>query len=78
MNIAPNSYVGLLLLWRFIYLWKSVLKEELVYEQKMDEITVQLEELILDAMIAALQKIGKRNLEFIEASIRSQTDQMNF
>jgi len=42
------------------------LKEELVYEQKMDEITVQLEELILDAMIAILQKIGKRNLEFIE------------
>jgi hypothetical protein len=29
-------------------------------------------------MIAALQKIGKRNFEFIEASIRSQTDQMNF
>lgn len=54
------------------------LKEELVYEQKMDEITMQLEELILDAMIVALQKIGKRNLEFIEASIRSQTDQMNF
>jgi len=56
----------------------NTLKEELVYEQKMDEITVQLEELILDAMIAALQKIGKRNLEFIEASIRSQTDQTNF
>lgn len=54
------------------------LEEDLVYEQKMDEITVQLEELILDAMIAALQKIGKRNLEFIKESIRSQTDQMNF
>jgi uncharacterized protein with HEPN domain len=56
----------------------NLLKEELVYEQKMDEITVLLEELILDAMIAALQKIGKRNHEFIEASIRSQTDQINF
>jgi|GEM_PF-1666357 len=54
------------------------LEEELVYEQKLDEITIQLEELILDAMIAALQKIGKRNLEFIETSIRSQADQMNF
>ena len=54
------------------------LEEELVYEQKMDAITVQLEELIMDAVIAALQKIGKRNLEFIEASIRSQTDQTNF
>ncbi len=54
------------------------LEDELAYEQKMDEVTLQLQELILDAMIAALQKIGKRNLEFIEASIRSQTDQMNF
>jgi hypothetical protein len=54
------------------------LEEELVYEQKIDEITIQLEELILDAMIAALQKIRKRNLEFIKESNRSQTDQINF
>ena len=54
------------------------LEEELVYEQKMDEITVLLEELIMDAMIVALQKIGKRNLEFIKESIRSETDQVNF
>jgi hypothetical protein len=35
--------------------------EELVYEQKIDRITEQLEELILDALIAALEKIRERN-----------------
>jgi hypothetical protein len=39
-------------------------EEEVVYEEKMDEITIQLEELVLDAMIAALEKIRKRNHEF--------------
>jgi len=40
------------------------LEEEIVYEEKMDEITIQLEELVLDAMIAALEKIRKRNHTF--------------
>jgi hypothetical protein len=35
--------------------------EELVYEEKIDRIAEQLEELILDAMLAALQKIRERN-----------------
>ena len=48
------------------------LEDELVYEQKMDEITLQLEELILDAMIAALEKIRKRNLEFDQVLYRSK------
>ncbi len=52
--------------------------EELVYEQKLDMVTEQLEELVLDAMIAALQKIGKRNLAFLKASIQLQTDDMMF
>ena len=52
--------------------------EELVYEQKLDMVTEQLEELVLDAMIAALQKIRKRNLEFLKASIQLQTDDMMF
>lgn len=52
--------------------------EELVYEQKLDMVTEQLEELVLDAMIAALQKIGKRNLTFLKASIQLQTDDMMF
>ena len=48
------------------------LEDELVYEQKIDEITLQLEELILDAMIAALEKIKKRNLEFDQVMYRSK------
>ena len=42
----------------------DIIEEELVYEEKMDEITIQLEELILDAMIAALKKTRERNHEF--------------
>jgi len=39
-------------------------EQELIYEQKLDRITEHMEELILDAMLAALQKIKKRNLLF--------------
>lgn len=56
----------------------NLLNEELVYEQKMDKITEQLEELVLNAIIVALQKIEKRNLEFKKFSIPSQTDDMSF
>ncbi|GEM_PF-3852391 len=38
----------------------NFLNEELVYEQKMDKITEQLEELVLNAIIVALQKIEKK------------------
>ena len=48
------------------------LEDELAYEQKMDEVTLQLEELILDAMITALEKIKKRNLEFDQVMYRSK------
>jgi hypothetical protein len=48
------------------------LEDELAYEQKMDEVTLQLQELILDAMIAALEKIRKRNLEFDQVLYRSK------
>ncbi len=48
------------------------IEEEIAYEEKMDEITVQLEELILDAMIAALDKIRKRNHEFDQVLYRSK------
>jgi len=40
------------------------LKEEIAYEQKMDRIVEQLEELMLDALLAALQKVKDRNLLF--------------
>lgn len=38
--------------------------EELCFEQKMDRISEAFEELVLDAMMAALQKIKQRNLLF--------------
>ncbi|MCK7511405.1 MAG: hypothetical protein MZV70_50060 [Desulfobacterales bacterium] len=34
---------------------------ELIYEEKIDNITLQLEELVLDALMAALRKIRERN-----------------
>ena len=43
------------------------LEEEWIYEQKLDRITEHIEELVLDAMLAALQKIRKRNLFFSTA-----------
>ncbi len=39
-------------------------EEELQYEEKMDQVSVQIEELILDALIAALEKIKERNHRF--------------
>jgi arginine utilization protein RocB len=39
-------------------------EEDLQYERKMDRISEELEEMILDAMVAALQKIRERNLHF--------------
>jgi hypothetical protein len=37
------------------------LHDELVYEEKMDRIARELEELMLDALLAALRKLRERN-----------------
>ena len=37
------------------------LHDELIYEEKMDRIAGELEELMLDALLAALQKLRERN-----------------
>ena len=37
------------------------LHDELVYEEKMDRIAGELEELMLDALLAALRKLRERN-----------------
>ena len=50
----------------------DILEEEVVYEEKMDAITIQLEELILDAMIAALERIRKRNHDVESVLYRSK------
>jgi hypothetical protein len=37
------------------------LHDELIYEEKMDRIAGELEELMLDALLVALQKLRERN-----------------
>ena len=51
-------------------------EEKMVYEQKMDQVTKHLEELILDALLKALKKIKHRNLTFEDLFRRAQ-NQLN-
>ncbi len=53
-------------------------EEDLQYERKMDLISEEIEEMILDAMIAALQKIRERNLHFAKIANRTQSDPFPF
>ena len=41
-------------------------EQEIEYEEKMDRITELIEELVLDAMLAALSKIDFRNQIFLQ------------
>jgi hypothetical protein len=53
-------------------------EEGLQYERKMDRISEQIEELMLDAMIVALKKIRDRNLFYSESETRPQNDPYPF
>ena len=53
-------------------------KEDLQYERKMDRISEQIEELMLDAMITALEKIKDRNLFYSDIKSRPQNDPYPF
>ena len=53
-------------------------EEGLQYERKMDRISEQIEELMLDAMIVALKKIRDRNLFYSETETRPQNDPYPF
>ena len=53
-------------------------EEGLQYERKMDRISEQIEELVLDAMIAALNKIRDRNLFYSETETRPQNEPYPF
>ena len=53
-------------------------EEDLQYERKMDLISEEIEEIMLDAMIAALQKIKERNLHFSKLANRPQSDPFPF
>ena len=52
--------------------------EDLLYEKKMDRISEQIEEMMLDAMIAALKKIKERNLFCSNVESRPQNDPYPF
>ncbi len=53
-------------------------EEDLQYERKMDRISEEIEEIMLDAIIAALQKIRERNLPFSKLAHRPQSDPFPF
>jgi len=53
-------------------------EEDLEYERKMDRISEQIEELMLDAMIAALKKIKDRNHFYSNVTTRPQNDPYPF
>ena len=53
-------------------------EKDLKYERKMDRISEQIEELMLDAMITALKKIKDRNLFYSDVKSRPQNDPYPF
>jgi len=53
-------------------------EEEMLYETKIDHISGELEEMILDAMIAALKKIKERNLHFSKLAVQTQSEPFPF
>ena len=53
-------------------------EEDLQHQRKMDRISEQIEELMMDAMIAALKKIKDRNLFYSNVDSRPQNDPYPF
>jgi hypothetical protein len=51
---------------------------EIIYEEKIDNITLQLEELVLDALMAALRKIRERNELFTALEKKSAENSPDF
>ena len=53
-------------------------EENLQYERKMDWISEEIEEMILDAMITALKKIKERNHFYSDLTTRPQNNPYPF
>ncbi len=53
-------------------------EEELVFEIKMDNITEHIEEMVLDAMLAALIKMKERNTDFLKSKNKSNDEPFSF
>lgn len=52
--------------------------QELIYEEKIDNITLQLEELVLDVLMAVLRKIRERNNLFTTLEKKSAENNPDF
>ena len=52
--------------------------EEFIYEEKLDQLSVELEELVLDAFIAVIQKLKQRNDQFMQSSLKSHENGIEF
>ena len=53
-------------------------EEELQYEEKMDRISEELEEMVLDAMIAALKKMRERHRLFSNIADQAHSEPFPF
>lgn len=53
-------------------------EEEWAYEEKLDRLSYQLEELVLDVFIAVVEKLKKRNQPFVQPSSKSFEDDTHF
>ncbi|MCF8084551.1 MAG: hypothetical protein K9M96_15805 [Deltaproteobacteria bacterium] len=53
-------------------------EENLQYEEKMDRISEELEEMVLDTMIAVLKKIRERNFDFSRLPNQTQSEPFPF
>ena len=53
-------------------------EEHLQYEEKMDRISTELEEMVLDTMIAVLRKIRERNFDFSKSPNHTQSEPFPF
>jgi hypothetical protein len=54
------------------------LRKDLVYEEKIDNISEYLEELIFDAMLSALRKMKEKNMLFDDLLKKNKTDDISF
>lgn len=53
-------------------------EEEWAYEEKLDRLSYQLEELVLDVFIAVVAKLKERNQPFVQPSSKSFEDDRQF
>ena len=53
-------------------------EEHLQYEEKMDRISEELEEMVLDTMIAVLRKIRERNFDFSKSANHTLSEPFPF